>query len=94
MIDLNQHPLSTYFQAVAKEYDRSIIMDNARIGKHRPWQQMTDAEQREAIMDEWVEWDDASVEGDIHGEYGELSEIPQAANCFGKRWMILKQEGE
>jgi aminoglycoside phosphotransferase (APT) family kinase protein len=91
--DLNQHPLHDFFQAVVAEYDRSILMDNACEGDHKPWAEMSDWEQHLAIMREYEEVKKAIYSGDIGGEHGEIREGEHLANVIGKRWNELKRRG-
>lgn len=85
MPDITNHPLTGFFQEVAKEYNRGRA-------KHGRWSALTEQEQADAVRGEYEEWDAAREANDVTGPHGELAELPQLANVAGRRWRIKKKE--
>ena len=87
MIDITNHPLAPFFANMAREYDKGLA-------KYGPWSEIPDHKQASAVKDEFCEWTAAYYNFDVHGEHGELAELPQLANVAGKRWLELRNRGE
>lgn len=65
----------------------------ASILKHGLWRDnYTDSEQKDAIEGEFCEWYTAHLDGNIHGEHGELAELLDLANVCIRRYMFLTGE--
>lgn len=78
------HPLSEFFRAIIREYDRGLK-------KYGPWEEISSLDQAEAIRSEYNEWIAAYLTADIHGEHGEIAELTHLVNCCIKRWEYLKK---
>jgi len=79
-IDLNLHPLASFFREICIEYDR---------GREIPWGHISHASQHRAIEHEHNEWLAAYCEGNVNGKHGERNKLIQMANACGKRYELL-----
>ena len=84
MNEIATHPLSEFFRAIIREYDRGALL-------HGRWEDLSDMIQVEAIRREYIEWLDAYASGDIDGDHGEKAELSHLINCCLKRWEQLKR---
>jgi hypothetical protein len=85
-IDLNNHPLTPFFLAVAEEHGRGVGKYGAWAGKKRKWQ-------RNAIKSEYLEWKAANLKT-VGGEERERQELSHLANVTGRRWLILNNHAD
>lgn len=75
------------------EIIEKLKLENARSKEiHGPWADMPDVKQFEAIHGEFIEWLDAYLADDIHGDHGEIAELIQVANVCIRRVMALTGE--
>ena len=73
------------YEKVKTEHARSLAL-------HGSWSGMSAKDQAEAIAEEFGEWVDAHVSGNVDGEHGEIAELIQLANVCFRRIMVLTGE--
>jgi hypothetical protein len=83
-IDLNTHPLTAFFRAVAIEHERAV-------NKYGSWKDKKHKWQRDAIKSEYLEWKAANLKT-IGGKERESQELSHLANVSGRRWSLLNSD--
>lgn len=84
MIDVLDHPLTSFFCAVIAEYERGL-------NKYGDWSNLDDEIQRNAVKSECLEWEAASLKT-VDGARREIEELTHLANTCGKRFNELTKK--
>lgn len=79
-IDLNEHPLTPFFQEVVREYEAGLAKYGSWHGRSRKWQ-------KKAVKSEIHEVKAAMLKDD--GNARLKVELPQLANVCGKMWVEI-----
>lgn len=57
--------------------------------KHGDWRNYSQFDIHKAVCDEFQEYSDAVIAGDIHGPHGQRRELLQVAVTALKGWLVL-----